>query len=126
MSQYRFEIHNGVLYRFKRKLLRAWLWRFNRSEEDRLNKLKNKATGLKHQLAMVSQQIPFEEARINKIKDGLKSHGPRVMNDVWSARTEPVILQLDRKTASKKSQRSPPARKKTPGVELAVITTPPS
>ena len=122
MSQYRYEIHNGILIRAKRKLLRFWIWRFNRSEEDELNKLKNQMSKLKHQMSLIARRIPHEEARIRKIRDGLRDRPGEIQNDIWSSRKEPIPLILEIKTAKKKGHRSPPSNKSDDNVIAKIVT----
>ena len=112
MSKYRHTIHNGVLIRVKRKLLRWWIWSFNKSEEDHLNKMKNRLVLIRQEQALLTAAIPEEEDRIKKIKDALQDRGDRygpVITDSWSPRTEPVRLKKDIKLGKqkKKDERKP-------------------
>lgn len=109
MSLYRRSIENGVLVRQKRKLLRRWLWYFNRSEEDHLNRMKNKLLIAKAECTMYQRRIPQEEDRIKKIKDGLMESGTGATSnptrDSWTPRTEPVKLFENVKVGRPKKDR---------------------
>jgi SMC interacting uncharacterized protein involved in chromosome segregation len=110
---YRLSILNGVLTRQKRALLRWWAWQFNRSEEDRLNTMKNNLVKAHQAARHLSVQIKQETERIKGLKDQLhkwqdaggKAGGP-AWRDRWSARREPVVLQENTQVALKKKERT--------------------
>lgn len=108
MSLYRLAVHNGLLIREKRKLLRWWMWSFNRSEEDRLINMKNRLVTIRQEQSLLTAAIPEEEDRIKKIKENLREHGkdstgpPR--RDSWSPRREPAKLKKDVNLPGKKKK----------------------
>jgi hypothetical protein len=112
MSSYRLAIVNGVLVRQKRAMLRWWAWQFNRSEEDRLNTLKNNLVKAQAAAQMLAVQIKQETERIAGLKKkvhewqdaGGRTGGPS-WRDRWSRRKEPVLLQKDINVARKKKER---------------------
>jgi hypothetical protein len=112
MSSYRLAIVNGVLVRQKRALMRWWVWQFNRSEEDRLNALKNNLVKATAAVQMLVVQIKQETERITTLKKqvhtwqdaGGKAGGPS-WRDRWTRRKEPVVLQKDIGVARKKKER---------------------
>lgn len=119
--QYRTAILSDVLIRERRSLLLPWRWVFNRSMEDRLNRMKNRLTSIRREQAELMKMIPEEEARLKKAKERLRENsdgrGP-VFRDRWSPRLEPVVLQLDVKSGDKgKSKDSKPPKRK-PLLEL--------
>ena len=111
MSLYRLAVRNGLLVREKRKLLRFWMWSFNRSEEDYLNKLKNRLTQLRQEQSLLTQSIPEVEKRIKDAKESLLQRGDGgtgpVFRDSWTPRREPVLLKKDVKLAAPKKKDPP-------------------
>lgn len=108
MSQYRLAVQNGMLVRQKRKLLRFWLWCFNRSEEDHLIKMKNELMMAREKVKILSRRIPKEEERLKKIRDTMVASGEangRSYRDAWTARKEPVRLLEPVNLARKKRDR---------------------
>jgi len=106
MSLYRYAVRNGVLIREKRKLLRWWIWSFNRSEEDYINRMKNRLQACRAEQAVLMKKLPEHTERIGKVKDALSADGneSRAYRDSWSARKEPVRLELDIKKPKKKDK----------------------
>ena len=105
MSLYRHTILNGTLIRVKRKLIRFWIWSFNRSEEDHLIRMKNRLTALRQEQSILMAAIPEEEDRIKKIKEALQDRGDNTgpaFRDSWSGRIEPQRLKKDVKLSGKK------------------------
>ncbi len=122
MSLYRLAVSSGLLIREKRKLLRWWIWSFNRSEENYLNKLKNRLTALRQEQSLLTAAIPEEEERIKKIKEYLLERGDGIgpaRRDKWSHRIEPVRLKKDTKLQGKKKKDKDPP---TPPKPLFNIT----
>jgi hypothetical protein len=104
MSMYRLAIQNGTLVRQKRRFIRFWQWAFNRSEEDHLNRMKNRLVTLRQEQHMLMQMIPEHETRIKKLKEKLAESngvGP-LFRDSFSVRREPVRLNKDVNLAQKK------------------------
>lgn len=116
--QYRTAILNDALIRERRSLLLPWRWVFNRSEEDRLNRMKNRLVSLRQEQAALTKMIPEEEDRVKKAKDKLRENsdgrGPTV-RDVWTPRREPVILQLNVGSPNNGKKKDKPP-KKTPAL----------
>jgi hypothetical protein len=113
---YRTAILNDTLIRERRSVFMPWRWFFNRSEEDRLNRMRNRLVSLRQEQATLTKMIPEEEDRIKKAKDKLRdnsdSRGP-VVRDVWSPRREPVVLHQSISVggSGKKKDKPPPKRK---------------
>ena len=93
MSKYRTLLGiNDELIREKRKWLRRFLffgryrWYFNRSEESRLNRLKNQLHVAKEDVKTLKRRIPREEEALKKRKDALRFNGntPVLTNEGWS------------------------------------------
>jgi len=117
MSQYRMSVWNGTLVRQKRRLFRFWMWAFNRSEEDYLNKMKNELRLNREKCKVLARRIPKEEDRLKLIKDGLTNSNSRhsePIRDSWTPRKEPVRLLEDVKVARPKSKRNDSTRKVKP------------
>lgn len=113
MSLYRAAIQDGVLVRQKRKLLRWWIWSFNRSEEDTLIRMKNELMMAREKAKLLARRIPQEEERLKKKKDQLRENtgsSGQPYRDSWTRRKEAVRLLEDIKTARKKAkqERQPP------------------
>jgi hypothetical protein len=120
MSQYRYAVQNDVLVRQKRKLLRFWVWAFNRSEEDGLNKAKNQLVTHEDRVRVLRRQIVKKQAEIDDAKKAVKDHGSIVWTAPWSLASRPVYLVEDRKKRKKK--REQPRKHPNDGV-IARITT---
>ena len=124
MSLYRRAVQHGALVRQKRKFIRRWLWYFNLSEEDHLNRMRNKLLVAKAEVTMYQRRIPQEEDRIKQIKDGLQIIGGTGVgpsyHDSFSFRTEPVRL-FEKVTIGRKRADRPTGGKKP--VVLAKLTT---
>jgi hypothetical protein len=121
MSQYRKAVQDGVLVRQKRKLLRWWMWSFNRSEEDFLNTMKNRLQALRQEQALLMKMIPEHEKRIKDEKERIMNMGGNSVpyRDSFSVRREPVRLKTDVKLPKK-----PDAKKKDSGPKPLFNITP--
>ena len=117
---YRTAIMNDTLIRIRRSVLMPWRWVFNRSEEDRLNRMKNRLVALRQEQASLMKMIPEEEERVKKAKDKLRENsngmGP-VIRDVWSPRREPVLLHQAVSVGGGK-KKDKPAKRQAPILEL--------
>lgn len=104
MSMYRLAVQNGVLVRQKRRFLRFWQWAFNRSEEDTLNRMKNRLVALRQEQTMLMKMIPEHEERMRKMKDQINNTGGAGVpfRDTFSFRREPVRLNKDVKLPGNK------------------------
>lgn len=119
MSLYRLAVQNGTLVRQKRKLLRFWMWAFNRSEEDHITRMKNRLHAIEQEKHQLLKMIPEHEKRVKDAKEALMQNSGGVgvpYRDSWSARHEPVRLNRDVKLPKKKE---PPKPK--PATALATI-----
>lgn len=112
ISKYRLEFQNSALVRTKRRAIFAWLWSFNKSEEDELNKLKNQITALSDQLYRARRLLPKKEADLSARKAALEqymrqggtNHGP-TWTDSWTPRRSPVQLKEPVPSAKKRSNK---------------------
>lgn len=93
MSRYRTLVGlNNELIREKRKLFRRFLffgayrWSFNRSEESRLNRLKNQLHVAQDDVKTLKRRIPREEKALTKRKDAMILNGnvPLLYREGWS------------------------------------------
>jgi hypothetical protein len=120
MSLYRIAVRNGTLIREKRNFLRFWMWKFNRSEEDHLIRLKNRLTSIRQEQAILTAAIPEEQERVKKTKEALLGHdggtGPP-SRDGWTPRREPTRLKKDVKLSGKKKINDKPVKRR-PLLEL--------
>jgi hypothetical protein len=131
MSLYRYTIQNGAMIRQKRGFLRWWIWIFNRSEEDEVNRLKNELVLARSKVKNLARLIPKKHAMLEARKKELrafmdssgKHYGPS-WRDKFSPRREAVRLIEEVKVAKKKepNQHGPP---KPAPVVLAQLTTAP-
>ena len=107
MSLYRIEVQDGVLVRTKRKLLRWWVWSFNRSEEEHIIRMKNEMTALRERQRRLARLIPEHEKRLKERKEAMFKNGGlpgQAYRDSWSARREPPRLMEDVKLDRKKKE----------------------
>lgn len=104
MSLYRFAVQNGMLVRQKRKLLRFWMWAYNRCEEDHVTRMKNRLTAIRAEEAALLKMIPEHEERVKKMKEKLNDTGGVGVpfRDSFSFRREPVRLNRDVKVPKPK------------------------
>jgi hypothetical protein len=109
MSLYRYAVENGVLVRQKRKLLRWWMWAFNRSEEDRLTMMRNELVMAREKAKLLARRIPDLEKQLDDRKRQLMDQGGtgRPFRDSYQGRKEPVVLQERVNLARKKRERKP-------------------
>lgn len=113
MSLYRLAVRHGILIREKRNLIRWWMWKFNRSEEDYINRMKNNLQNARTTQAKLMKMIPEHEERLKKAKERISEDGneSKPYRDSWSPRHEPVRLDMDLKKPKKNDK--PP---KTPAL----------
>lgn len=111
MSMYRLAVQNGVLVRQKRRFIRFWQWAFNRSEEDHLNRMKNRLVTIRQEQHMLLQMIPEHEERIKKAKEQLSNTNSigAAYRDTFSVRREPIRLNKDVNLAKKKAPDKKPS-----------------
>lgn len=128
MSQYRRTLQDSALVMQKRKMLprlNGWRWVFRWSEEDRLNRMKNKLWLARQEVTMLQRRIPQEEDRLKKAKEALAAMGSNgvssIRHDSWKPRREPVIL-LETIKVGRKAKDRPGYRKPEP-IPLATIVT---
>ena len=130
MSLYRYTIQNGAMIRQKRGFMRFWIWIFNRSEEDELNRLKNEMVLARSKVKNLARLIPKKAAMLEARKKELrtfmdssgKHYGPS-WRDKYSPRREPIRLIEEVKVAKKKEPNA--AASKPAPVVLAQLTTAP-
>jgi hypothetical protein len=110
MSLYRLTVRNGTLIREKRKLLRWWIWSFNRCEEDHINRMKNALQKLRAEQAKLMKMLPEHEDRLSKVKEVLAADGNvgRPYRDSWTTRKDPVRLDMDVKKPKKPDKKCKP------------------
>ena len=103
MSQYRNTIQRGAMVREKRKFLRFWVWSFNRSEEDQLNRMKNQLVKHNDEVRRLRRQVAKKQIVIDDAKKVLNSQGGTspVTHGPWSFATRPVTLIEDLKKRKK-------------------------
>lgn len=128
MSLYRKVIQDSTLIVQKRKMWprpNGWRWVFRWSEEDHLNRMKNKLLLAKHEVTTLQRRIPQEEDRLKKSKEALAAMGSdgagSQRRDSWKPRREPVRL-LEIVKVGRKAKDRPGYRKPEP-IPLATIVT---
>lgn len=110
MSLYRHNVRQGVLIREKRSFVMFWRWPFNRSEEDRLNIMKNELTIAKAAQVRLVRQLKKEGTRLDEAKKKLREDVERfaklpAWRDRWTMRLRPVLLVEEQKVARTKKER---------------------
>lgn len=117
MSLYRKAVRHGILIREKRNLIRWWMWKFNRSEEDYINRMKNRLQACRAEQAKLMKIIPEHEDRLKKEKEKIAEDGneSKPYRDSYSPRREPVRLELDLK---KPKFKDPKPKKRPPLLEV--------
>lgn len=118
MSLYRYAVRNGLLVREKRKLLRFWMWSFNRSEEDHIITMKNRLNAVEQEKYQLLKMIPEHEKRCKDMKERISEMGGAgpAFRDSWSPRREPKRLNRDVKLPKKKEPKP-----RQPVTKLATI-----
>lgn len=122
MSMYRNNVRHGTLIREKRSLVMFWRWPFNRSEEERLIRMKNELTIAKSAQVRLVRQLKKEEARLKQAKEKLREDVERFgklpwWREGWSVRRYPPVLVEEQKVARAKKERPKPVKRK-PLLEL--------
>jgi hypothetical protein len=85
------------------------MWKFNRSEEDYIIRMKNRLQACRAEQAKLMKMIPEHEDRLSKLKDKLAEDGneSKPYRDSFSPRREPLRLEMDLKKPKKKDNKPP-------------------